>query len=149
VHQWCSLLRSCNSSSGRTMVACFDLRSEKFSFVNFSRAVPGSTTLVNYNGKLAVGSTRCWKKMSGPSMSTYYRPPPLWKDVVARNMRIAGLVGVNEIVLAPWFENVPSYVIYFNVERKTITKVGIQGMEVFQGKRLDTHLNYVENVKLI
>nr|VDD14553.1 unnamed protein product [Brassica rapa] len=87
--------------------------------------------------------------MSGPSMSTYYRPPPLWKDVVARNMRIAGLVGVNEIVLAPWFENVPSYVIYFNVERKTITKVGIQGMEVFQGKRLDTHLNYVENVKLI
>ncbi|KAH0930201.1 hypothetical protein HID58_015928 [Brassica napus] len=43
----------------------------------------------------------------------------------------------------------PSYVIYFNVERKTITKVGIQGMEAFQGKRLDTHLNYAENVKLI
>ncbi|CAN7018994.1 unnamed protein product [Brassica oleracea var. botrytis] len=117
------------SSYERTMVACFDLRSEKFSFVNFSRAMPSSTTLVNYNGKLEL--------------------PPLWKDVAARNMCIAEMVGVNEIVLAPWFQNVPSYVIYFNVERKTITKVGIQGMEAFQGKRFDTYLNYVENVKLI
>ncbi|CAF1866169.1 BnaC04g43160D [Brassica napus] len=80
---------------------------------------------------------------------------PLWvlryagKMSAARNMCIAEMVGVNEIVLAPWFQNVPSYVIYFNVERKTITKVGIQGMEAFQGKRFDTYLNYVENVKLI
>ncbi|CAN6834311.1 unnamed protein product, partial [Brassica oleracea] len=42
------------SSYERTMVACFDLRSEKFSFVNFSRAMPSSTTLVNYNGKLGL-----------------------------------------------------------------------------------------------
>ncbi|WZZ55039.1 hypothetical protein YC2023_055146 [Brassica napus] len=127
------------SSYERTMVACFDLRSEKFSFVNFSRAMPSSTTLVNYNGKLGL-------LMSG-DLGDFGDIAIL--DVAARNMCIAEMVGVNEIVLAPWFQNVPSYVIYFNVERKTITKVGIQGMEAFQGKRFDTYLNYVENVKLI
>ncbi|CDY15356.1 BnaC04g42670D [Brassica napus] len=43
------------------------------------------------------------------------------------------MVGVNEIVLTPWYKSVPPYVIYFNVERKTITKVGIRGMEAFRG----------------
>ena len=82
------------SSYERTMVACFDLRSEKFSFVNFSRAMPSSTTLVNYNGKLGLlmsgdlgdfgdiailvikvlscGFYEMLEKMSGPSMYTNY-----------------------------------------------------------------------------
>ncbi|CAN6843068.1 unnamed protein product [Brassica oleracea] len=151
------------SSYERTMVACFDLRSEKFSFVNFSRAMPSSTTLVNYNGKLGLLMSGDLGDFGDIAILLWvlrdagknewskhvYELPPLWKDVAARNMCIAEMVGVNEIVLAPWFQNVPSYVIYFNVERKTITKVGIQGMEAFQGKRFDTYLNYVENVKLI
>ncbi|KAJ4903402.1 F-box protein [Raphanus sativus] len=47
-----------NWSSVPCMVACFDLSSEKLSFVNFmettSRNMPGSTTLINYNGKLGL-----------------------------------------------------------------------------------------------
>ncbi|KAH0886667.1 hypothetical protein HID58_062763 [Brassica napus] len=139
VAEFVPVISAAYSSYERTMVACFDLRSEKFSFVNFSRAMPSSTTLVNYNGKLGL-------LMSG-DLGDFGDIAIL--DVAARNMCIAEMVGVNEIVLAPWFQNVPSYVIYFNVERKTITKVGIQGMEAFQGKRFDTYLNYVENVKLI
>ncbi|CAF1865868.1 BnaC04g42740D [Brassica napus] len=64
-------------------------------------------------------------------------------------MRISGMVGTNEIVLAPLFQNVPPYVIYYNVERKTITKVGIQVMEALQGKRFYTFVNYVEDVKFL
>lgn len=50
-------------------------------------------------------------------------------------------------VFSPLYQHVPSYVVYFNVERKTITKVGILGMEAFQGMRFSTHLNYVENAR--
>ncbi|RID66840.1 hypothetical protein BRARA_D01955 [Brassica rapa] len=123
-------------SSVNSMVVSFDLRSEKFSSVKFGKAMPDSTTLVNYDGKLE------WSKH-------VYVLPSSWEDVVSEDMCIAGMVGVNEIVLAPWSQRVPSYVIYFNVERKTITKVGIQGPEAFTGKRFYTYLNHVENVKLL
>ncbi|KAH0943196.1 hypothetical protein HID58_002833 [Brassica napus] len=148
-----------------SMVACFDLRDEKFSFVNFSRAMHGSTVLVNYNGKLgllmsgdppgvnisrASESFELWVLQDAEWSKHVYVLPPSWKDVVTETMRIAGIiVGTNEIVLVPGLQNVPSYVLYFNVERNTITKVRIQGMETFQGKRFNTYLNYVENVKLL
>ncbi|WZY72974.1 hypothetical protein YC2023_005214 [Brassica napus] len=156
---------SANSSYADSMVACFDLRDEKFSFVNFSRAMHGSTVLVNYNGKLgllmsgdppgvnisrASESFELWVLQDAEWSKHVYVLPPSWKDVVTETMRIAGIiVGTNEIVLVPGLQNVPSYVLYFNVERNTITKVRIQGMETFQGKRFNTYLNYVENVKLL
>ncbi|CAF1865826.1 hypothetical protein YC2023_055091 [Brassica napus] len=47
-----------NWASMRSMVVCFDLRSEKLSFVNFmetsSKEMPVSTTLINYNDKLGL-----------------------------------------------------------------------------------------------
>ncbi|CAN6834203.1 unnamed protein product [Brassica oleracea] len=164
-----------NWASMRSMVVCFDLRSEKFSFVNFmetsSKEMPVSTTLINYNDKLGLlmsgdsddnsgygcicgesKSLELWVLQDAGknewSKHVYVLPPP-WEDVVSEDMHIAGMVGVNEIVLTPWYKSVPPYVIYFNVERKTITKVGIRGMEAFRGKRFYTFLNYVENVKLL
>ncbi|KAF3559649.1 hypothetical protein F2Q69_00017691 [Brassica cretica] len=45
-------------SSGESMVVCFDLRSEKFSSVTllggFNKALPHSTTMINYNGRLGL-----------------------------------------------------------------------------------------------
>ncbi|KAF2555958.1 hypothetical protein F2Q68_00017793 [Brassica cretica] len=156
---------SANRSSANSMVACFDLRVEKFSFVNFGRAMHDSTTLVNYNGKLGLlmsgdapgenisttsKSFQLWVLQDAEWSKHVYILPPSWKDVVTKTMCFAGIiVGTNEIVLAPSLQNVPSYVIYFNVERNTITKVGIQGMEAFQGMRFNTYLNYVENVILL
>ncbi|CAN6843014.1 unnamed protein product [Brassica oleracea var. botrytis] len=160
---------SVNSSSLNSMVACFDLRSEKFSFVKFmetfSRTMHHSTTLVNYDGKLGLIMSRSSRNVSQANKSLelwvlrdaakhewskhVYVLPPSWKDVVTETMRIIGMVGTSEIVLSPSFQYVPSYIIYFNIESKRIRKVGIQGLEAFQGKRSYTYLNYVENVKFI
>ncbi|XP_048634353.1 putative F-box protein At3g23960 [Brassica napus] len=158
------------SSSGASMVVCFDLGSEKFNSVKllggFGKAMPLSATMINYNGRLGLLMAsedtsyvfrtckrfKLWvlRDAAKHEWSKHvYVLPPLWKDVVVDRMCIAGMVGVNEIVLAPWFQYVPSYVIYYNVESKTIRKVGIQGMEALQGRRLNTYLNYVENVKLL
>lgn len=41
-------------------------------------------------------------------------------------LRFAGVNGSNEIVLGH-----PSYLIYYNIEKKKIVKVGIQGIEAF------------------
>lgn len=156
-------------SSRYSMVACFDLRTEKFTFVEFletfSKEMHHSTTLVNYCGRLGLimslesgfvtgecTSFEMWvlEDAARHEWSKHvYVLPPSWKDVVTEVMYIAGMVGESEIVFSPLYQHVPSYVVYFNVERKTITKVGILGMEAFQGKRFSTHLNYVENVKLI
>ncbi|CAG7907705.1 unnamed protein product [Brassica rapa] len=139
-------------SSVNSMVVSFDLRSEKFSSVKFGKAMPDSTTLVNYDGKLGLlmsgdshdvtrsrTSLELWvlRDAAKQEWSKHvYVLPSSWEDVVSEDMCIAGMVGVNEIVLAPWSQRVPSYVIYFNVERKTITKVGIQGPEAFTAPNL-------------
>ncbi|CAN7018904.1 hypothetical protein Bca4012_033718 [Brassica carinata] len=154
-----------------SMVVCFDLNSEKFTFVNFMKAsgkeMHGSTTLINNNGKLgllmsedtssdyicgASKSLELWvlRDAGKNEWSEHvYVLPPSWEDVVSEYMRISGMVGTNEIVLAPLFQNVPPYVIYYNVERKTIRKVGIQVMEGLQVKRFYTFVNYVEDVKFL
>ncbi|CAG7907693.1 unnamed protein product [Brassica rapa] len=154
-----------------SMVVCFDLNSEKFTFVNFMKAsgkeMHGSTTLINYNGKLGLlmsedtSSDYIWGASKSLELwvlrdagknewsKHVYVLPPSWKDVVSEYLRISGMVGTNEIVLAPLFQNVPLYVVYYNVERNTITKVGIQVMEALQGKIFHTFVNYVENVKLL
>ena len=56
-------------------------------------------------------------------------------------MCIDGMVGTNEIVLSACNRDVHSYVIYYNVESKTITKVGVQGIEAFQGKECEASLS--------
>ncbi|XP_048610025.1 putative F-box protein At2g19630 isoform X1 [Brassica napus] len=157
---------SVNSSSFSSMVVCFDLRSEKFRFVNFmetfSRAMDESTTLVNYDGRLVLlmsedssnvtrssKSFDLWVLQDDEWSKHVYVLPPSWKDVVTEIMCISGMVGTSEIVLSPRFQYVPSYVMYYNVESKTIRKVGIQGLEAFQGSRFYTYLNYVENVKFL
>ncbi|KAL0897160.1 hypothetical protein Bca101_081121 [Brassica carinata] len=155
-----------NSSSSISMVVCFDLMSENLTFVNFKETFSGalrhSTTMVNYNGKFGLLMSRdssyvsrastcfeLWVLQDAEWSMHVYVLPPSWKDVVTGSMRIAGMVGVNEIVLSPNYQQAASYFIYYNVKSKTIRKVGIQGMESFQDKRFYTYLNYVENVKLL
>ncbi|KAJ4903431.1 F-box protein DOR [Raphanus sativus] len=154
--------------SVESMVVCFDLRTEKFSSVWLYRRFGGaySTSLTNYNGRLGfLMSSGDYDYVSGACkrfelwvlgdaakhewFKHVYVLPPFWKHVVEDRYYFAGMVGVDEIVLAPMFQYVPSYVIYYNVKSKTIRKVRIQGMEALQGKRLHTYLNYVENVKLL
>ncbi|XP_009141236.1 putative F-box protein At2g19630 isoform X2 [Brassica rapa] len=158
------------SSSRESMVVCFDLRSEKFSSVKllggFTKALPLSATMINYNGRLALlmsSEDTCYVFRTCKRFKLWvlrdaakhewskrvYVLPPSWNDLVTGPMYIAGMVGTKEIVFSPHCQIVPSYVIYFNVKSKTIRKVGIQGMEAFQGEMINTYLNYVENVELL
>ncbi|CAG7907706.1 unnamed protein product [Brassica rapa] len=158
------------SSSGESMVVCFDLGTEKFSSVKllggFSKALPLSATMINYNGRLALlmsSEDTCYVFRTCKRFKLWvlrdaakhewskrvYVLPPSWNDLVTGPMYIAGMVGTKEIVFSPHCQIVPSYVIYFNVKSKTIRKVGIQGMEAFQGEMINTYLNYVENVELL
>lgn len=149
-----------------SIIVCFDLSSEKFSFVNLMKTfcieMLDLTTMVNYNGKLGLlmpreaayiceesKSIELWVLQDAEWSNRVFVLPPSWEDVVSEYMHISGMASSsNEIVLVPTFQSVPSYVIYFNIERKTITKVEIQGLEAFDGKNCYTYLNYVENVKL-
>ncbi|KAF3556130.1 hypothetical protein F2Q69_00017136 [Brassica cretica] len=153
------------SSSRESMVVCFDLRSEKFSSVKllggFNKALPLSATMINYNGRLGLLTCYVFRTCKRSKLwvlrdaakhewsKRVYVLPPSWKDLVTGPMYIAGMVGTKEIVFSPLYQIVPSYVIYFNVKSKTIRKVGIQGMEAFQGEMINTYLNYVENVELL
>ncbi|CAN7137243.1 unnamed protein product [Brassica rapa subsp. narinosa] len=135
-----------------SMVACFDLRSEKLSFIKFmetfSKEMHHSATIVNYNGKLGLLMSRDYGLVHRANASfelwvlqdaakhewskLVFVLPPLWKDVVVDTMCISGMVGTNEIVFSPIYQRDPFHVIYYNVESKTITKIGIQGLEAFQ-----------------
>ncbi|KAG7624782.1 putative F-box associated interaction domain-containing protein [Arabidopsis thaliana] len=148
-------------SSMVTTVVCFDIRSEKFSFKKvmktFDRDFPSSTTMINYNGKLGLLMTEeSTDIVSGTSKSFelrvledagkhdwskhVYMLPPLWKNVVGEEtkLRLLGMVGscTNEIVFSYKYPStfMPSYVFYYNIERNTIIRLEIQGMEELNGK---------------
>ncbi|KAF2567443.1 hypothetical protein F2Q68_00024688 [Brassica cretica] len=73
------------------------------------------------------------------SKHTYILPPVL-KNVVGKDvLRFAGVTDSNEIVFGH-----PSCVIYYNIEKNTIVKVRIQGMEAFQSTNLSTFLDHKE-----
>lgn len=60
-----------------------------------------------------------------------------------------GTTGKGEIVLS--LKNISDsfYLLYYNPETNTITRVGIQGMEDFEPHRAYIFLDHVENVKLM
>jgi len=57
--------------------------------------------------------------------------PALGHNVIGdAYLRLVGVTQRNEIVLATCYA-VPFYLFYYNMERKTIIRLQIQGMEVF------------------
>ncbi|KFK45033.1 hypothetical protein AALP_AA1G335500 [Arabis alpina] len=150
-------------------VICFDVKSEKYSFVDaidtFVGAAHGSATLVNYMGKLASvkpekgsntfrGSDRSFEMYvledsEKQEWSTrVYELPSLWKNVVGENtsLQCVGMIGANEIVFSTRFANC---IFYYNIERKTVTRVQIEGMEAFYGEKISIFLHHAEDVKLL
>ncbi|XP_019083013.1 PREDICTED: F-box protein DOR-like isoform X1 [Camelina sativa] len=155
--------------SGMRMIVCFHVRSEKFSFIKilepFIRLLCPTATLISYNGKLA---SLVWNYHKGKGFEMWvlgdpgknewskhiYGLPPLWQNVLAKDMLMfAGVTGTNEVVLSLRYPSdslsQPFYVLYYNLERKTIRRVEIQGMKPTNGCRNYIFLDYVEDVKLI
>ncbi|KAG7607454.1 F-box associated interaction domain [Arabidopsis thaliana x Arabidopsis arenosa] len=142
-----------NLSSGDYIIVCFDVRSEKFRFITvmeeFIKAAHDGT-LINYNGKLAslVSERYCFVDGRSKSIELWvlqdaekkewskhtYVLPAWWQHRIGTlNLRFVGVTRTNEIMLSPCYQTVPFDVYYFNIERKTMMSVAIQGMEAFQG----------------
>ncbi|CAF2287825.1 BnaA04g18670D [Brassica napus] len=186
---------STDMSTETTVLVCFDVRSEKFSFVKVKTFVTEGTminydgklvhifldhvdnvelivnsvilTMVNYNGKLGF-------LLSGESGYVYERStsvnlwvledtdkqewsertfvlPALWEDIVGSvRLGFVGMTRTNEIVMRPLgLPGRPFHLIYFNIERNTVVRVSIQGMDVSEYDHVHIFLDHVENVKLL
>ncbi|KAL0727885.1 hypothetical protein Bca4012_023978 [Brassica carinata] len=157
------------------MIVCFDVRSEKFRFIEVEgalrRAVLGF--MVNCNGKLGLivsenkeGKVDVTSGRSARfklwvledvdkqewSERTYVLPAE-WKNVVGEELlKFVGLTRTNEIVLSSWDAVNPFYLFYFSLERNTVVRVEIQGV-CMDGPcswlaNLQPFLDHVEDVKL-
>ncbi|XP_002864982.2 F-box protein At5g65850 [Arabidopsis lyrata subsp. lyrata] len=156
-------------SSGDYIIVCFDARPEKFRFItvmeDFIKAAHDGI-LINYNGKLAslVSERDCFVDGRSKTIELWvlqdaekqewskliYVLPAWWQDMVGTlDLRFVGVTRTNEIMLSPCYQTVPFDVFYFNIEKKTMISVEIQGMEAFQGHLVFTYLDHVENVKLL
>ncbi|CAA7030997.1 unnamed protein product [Microthlaspi erraticum] len=145
------------------VVVCFDVRSEKFSFINidkdmigdFRYYLSGELVLFNYKGKLgmrqksvfwATNKLVLWvvDDAGNHKWSNHtYRLPRL-----STSKRFAGMTGTGETV---WYEDDPKsfFLDFYNLESKTFTRVNIQGFEEFEHHTIRTFLDHVENLKFI
>lgn len=143
-------------------IVCFDVRSEKFSFINIDHQCMFMTcacTLINYKGKLGalqftLSNLRClvfwvledagkckWSKC-------VYTIPPLWNNIVGRSdLDIVGVTSGGEVVLATMHLLHPFYIYYYNPKGNTFIRVLIRGLEGFVRARVYTSLDYAENLK--
>uniref|UniRef100_A0A0D3BS91 F-box associated beta-propeller type 3 domain-containing protein n=1 Tax=Brassica oleracea var. oleracea TaxID=109376 RepID=A0A0D3BS91_BRAOL len=151
-----------------TTIVCFDVGSEKFSFINTNRDMMyscymGSLTLFNYKGRLAIhhkvdsyqkrlmfwviedAENHKWSKH-------IYELSPLEKDMISYS-RFVGMTGTGELVWSLYREPANSvYLTFYNFESQTFTKVNVQGFEEFEEYEDDsiyikTYVDYVENMK--
>ncbi|VYS48338.1 unnamed protein product [Arabidopsis thaliana] len=139
------------------IIICFDVSSEKFSFIKIENAF--IVTLINYRGKLGVylvvyGSPRgeVWvlddTKNDNWSKHNFVCP-------YSGQENSTWATGTGELVWpsSPWTQ--PFYVVYYNLERQSFRRVDIKGMEnkVSTGKdRYDgffTFTNHVENLMVL
>jgi len=144
------------------VIVCFDVRSEEFRFI-IGALHHGS--LINYNGKLSlylpstvysrfngvIRSIKLWvledAKRQEWSEHTYILPA--MHDIMkTTDLRCVGMTQTKEFVF--WsIKGMRFYVFYYNIERNTIKKVEMQGMEAFKESNVYTFLDHVEDVKLM
>ncbi|KAL0713944.1 hypothetical protein Bca4012_020922 [Brassica carinata] len=154
--------------TSRSMIVCFDIRSEKLKFIvdeTFNDIQPPST-LINYKGKLGILNPTRSGFMDGMSTGfelwviddiekhTWSRHihifPPLWDTLVAQaRVNIVGTTGDSEIVFSPSVVSNPFYIFCYNMETKSVRRVKIEGFGAVTGQNIYTFLNHMENVKLI
>jgi F-box interacting protein len=146
-----------------SMVVCFDVRSEKFSFINIHvfMLMNDSCTLINYKGKLGALQFTClspkrlrfWVLVNAEKniwTKCIYALPPLWNNLVQHTeLAIVGMTDGGEVVLSQYCLIYAFYIYYFNLESKSLTRVQIQDVEMFKRTRVYTSLGVVENFKLM
>lgn len=150
---------------GSYLLVCFDVRSEKLTFINFIIMVG---TMINYNGKLGflLSVKSGYVDESSTSVNLWvledihkqewsertFVLPALWEEDIVESAMLGfvGMTGTNEIVMRPLsLPGRPFYLIYFNIERNTVVRVAIQGMNGSEYDHVHIFLDHVENVKLL
>ncbi|CAH8255579.1 unnamed protein product [Arabidopsis lyrata] len=161
---------------GVSVIVCFDVRSEKFSFVNITHdmVIKRDSILINYNGKLGLleaqndqgdyhplfnynyeGINRKTRAilmwiLEDADKHTWskriYEFPNGWWEPDDTDLRFVGLTRTGEIVLSPYFLFNPFYVFYYNPERNTIRRVEIRGFEASEHPLVHVFIDYIENV---
>ncbi|WZY96404.1 hypothetical protein YC2023_068733 [Brassica napus] len=135
-------IETVTDGSGDHMIVCFDVRSEKYSFVKSPKR------------QLCHQLLDCNDPERHEWCKRVYRLPPMWEDVVDPQewLEIVGVTGQNEFVMSRTYSADPFHVYYCNFNKETVTRVVIQGVGAFGSERrysCHTYLNHVEDVKLM
>ncbi|KAL1219786.1 F-box protein [Cardamine amara subsp. amara] len=147
--------------SGISIIVCFDVRSEEFKFINLDKdmLVGSSWVLINYKGKLGAVDINVNRFMLVVledarnhkwSKHIIYKVPDSWRELrITTPLQFVGATSTGEIVLSPAYLTDPFYVYYYNLERNTLIRVRVQGLEAFPNHRVHTFLDYVEDFNLM
>ncbi|KAH0907637.1 hypothetical protein HID58_039464 [Brassica napus] len=155
-----------------TVIVCFDVTSEKFGFINTNEDMEQglacelkSLELFNYKGKLGIHNKEndlygkrlvLWVLEDAGNhkwSKNVYVFSPLDEKMV-KHIKFVGVTGRGEIVYSPrpfhpvnWY-----FVVFYNVESKTFTRVKVEGLEVEEGEKnhfKNTLIGYVENLEFM
>jgi len=150
------------------VIVCFDVKSEKLSFIGeLGRLdIKHESKLINQKGQLGICQCSNSGKIDRTSKSfdlwiledvkkntwtkrIYVLPFMWWNIVATTKLRIVGMIGTSEIVLSPYDLSDPYYLFYYNLETNNVREVGIQGLGAFETSTV-VHLfvDYEEDVKL-
>ncbi|ESQ43253.1 hypothetical protein EUTSA_v10015343mg [Eutrema salsugineum] len=153
------------------MIACFNVRHENLEFLK-AHAITGnesssSNKLINYKGKLGVISWY-WYGFDGRPRSALKLCLWILKDdkkqewlqhnynfpvnvIVEGDISVVGVIAATgEIVFSMDYTFKRFFVFYFNPERNTFKKVGIQGFEESENQaRVHTFVDYAEDFNFI
>ncbi|ESQ55112.1 hypothetical protein EUTSA_v10026850mg, partial [Eutrema salsugineum] len=144
---------------GQPSVVCFDVRSEKFSFINTNEEMGEELgifawTLFNYKGKVGIHDWNgndhhlvCWV-LEDAVNHKWSKHKHVLPDVVNENMMFVGMTSTGDIMWS-LYNVVPSNLYIYSMERKTITSLNIQGEEFKDDYIGQIFVDYVENMKFI
>ncbi|KAF3592395.1 hypothetical protein DY000_02020814 [Brassica cretica] len=126
-------------------MVCFDVRSEKFRFINTDEVMEQDSRFELFNYKEDAGNHKWFKHVL--ELSPY-------EEKMVENTKIVGMTGTGEIVFASYSHLPISWcrLVFYNMERKTFTRVKIEGFEVEEPrvkKYIDTIIDYAENVEFM
>ncbi|EFH56846.1 hypothetical protein ARALYDRAFT_900981 [Arabidopsis lyrata subsp. lyrata] len=162
------------ADDGSYVIVCFDIRSEKFMFIEAKHFCDTSNAhLINYKGKLGGISLKyacdggfplelsMWvlEDVEKHEWSKYVYTLRAENKVVKvkNNLSVVGTTARGEIVLSKNKSNIiidtikPFYVFYFNPEKNTLLSVEIQDFgerhEWFMGHKVYAFVDHVEDLK--
>ncbi|KAG7594147.1 F-box domain [Arabidopsis thaliana x Arabidopsis arenosa] len=147
-------------------IVCFDVRSEKFSFVNIDQylatRIREPLILMNYKGS-KLGAIHChiesnffnlWVLENAEEhkwSDNFYKMPEVLRPSRIESLFSAGMIGSGEVVLYGKNARIFVYILYYNLEKNIITSVSflVPGLDYVEYHGVHTFPNFVGDVKLM